>query len=77
MPNINAKQPDNVKGKYYVDDQCIACELCVVTAPASFKMSKDDTHAFVYKQPENEQEEKLCAEAMESCPTTSIGNDGE
>lgn len=76
MANLSGKQADNAEGKYYVDDQCIACNLCVTTAPENFKMSEDGSHAFVYKQPKNEEEEKLCAEAMTECPTNSIGDDG-
>lgn len=44
--------PGNTSGSYYVDEECIACQLCVDTAPSNFKMSDDGTHAYVYKQPE-------------------------
>src|ERR1700750_2435941 len=29
------KYPENVSGPYYVDDQCIDCDLCRETAPAN------------------------------------------
>ena len=32
-------------------------------------------HAYVYKQPENEEEEKLCENALSSCPVEAIGSD--
>ena len=71
------KYPENVSGKFYVDDQCIDCDLCRETAPANFKRNDDGGHSFLYKQPENPDEEKLCKEAMEGCPVEAIGSDGE
>ena len=70
------KNPENVTGTFYVDDQCIDCDLCRETAPANFKRNDDGGHSFLYKQPENPDEEKLCKEAMEGCPVEAIGSDG-
>jgi len=39
-------------------------------------MNDDDSNAYVYKQPEDEEEEELCEEALELCPVNAIGNDG-
>jgi ferredoxin len=68
--------PENVIGKYYVDQQCIYCALCVETAPRNFKEINERGWAVVFKQPENLEEEKACREAKEGCPTESIGDDG-
>lgn len=76
MPDKTSKYSDNASGRFYVDNQCIACELCVSTSPENFKMSSGGAYAYVYKQPENAEEEKLCADAMSTCPTNSIGDDG-
>jgi ferredoxin len=46
-------------------------------APNNFKLSDDETHDICYKQPEDEEEEDQCAEAMESCPVEAIGDDGD
>ena len=70
------KYPENVTGKFYVDDQCIDCDLCRETAPANYTRNDDGGHSFVFKQPENEAEENLCKEAMEGCPVEAIGSDG-
>lgn len=70
------KVTDNVAGKWYVDTQCIDCDLCRTTAPNNFKQNPDEGYSFVYKQPENDDEAKLCAEAMAECPVEAIGNDG-
>jgi ferredoxin len=76
MADVANKYAENVDGKFYVDDQCIDCDLCRETAPANFKRNDDGGHSFVYKQPENPEEEALCKEAMEGCPVEAIGNDG-
>lgn len=76
MADKNNKVPENVPGPYYVDEECIACEVCVDISPSNFKMTDDGTHAYVYKQPENDEEEAASDEAMPSCPVDAIGNDG-
>src|ERR1700720_4245766 len=76
MADAANKYPENVGGKYYVDDQCIDCDLCRETAPANFKRNDDGGHSYVYKQPESPEEEALCKEAMEGCPMASTGSDG-
>lgn len=76
MADPNNRYPDNVPGKWYVDTQCILCSLCSEIAPNNFKEADAGDHDFVYKQPDNEEEEKLCQEAMQQCPVEAIGNDG-
>jgi ferredoxin len=76
MADAANKYPENEPGKFYVDDQCIDCDLCRETAPANFKRNDDGGHSYVYKQPETPEEEGLCKEAMEGCPVEAIGNDG-
>ncbi len=77
MADLENKQPESVTGKYYVDDQCIDCDLCRETAPANFTRQEDGGYSYVFKQPENDEEEALCQEAMEGCPVEAIGEDGE
>jgi len=77
MADIENKYPDNKKGKFYVDDQCIDCDLCRETAPNNFTRNDDGGYSFVYKQPETPEEEALCLEAMEGCPVEAIGNNGK
>ena len=67
----------NAKGRYYVDDQCIACDACVHEAPNFFAMNDDDGHAYVLKQPESEEDIKNCEDALDACPVEAIGNDGD
>jgi ferredoxin len=76
MADINKKYPENTKGKFYVDRECIACDACVLTAPDNFGMDENDGHAFVKVQPVTPEGEDLCREAMEGCPVEAIGNDG-
>jgi ferredoxin len=75
MADVANKYSDNVEGKFFVDDQCIDCDLCRETAPANFKRNDDGGHSYVYKQPETPEEEALCQEAMDGCPVEAIGND--
>lgn len=70
------KYTDNIKGWFYVDDQCIDCDVCEETSPGNFKRNDDGGYRFVYKQPQNEEEAELCVEAMAACPVEAIGDDG-
>ncbi len=77
MATLANKYPQNVGGKYYVDDQCIDCDLCRETAPDNFTRNDDGGHSYVYKQATTPEEEELCKQAMEGCPVEAIGNDGQ
>ncbi|HVM62262.1 MAG TPA: ferredoxin [Verrucomicrobiae bacterium] len=76
MAAFTNRYSDNVLGKFYVDDQCIDCDLCRETAPENFTRNEDGGYSFVFKQPVSPDEEALCKEAMEGCPVEAIGNDG-
>ena len=76
MADLANKYSENVGGAFYVDDQCIDCDLCRETAPANFARNDDGGHSYVYKQPQSEEEKNLCREAMEGCPVEAIGSNG-
>jgi ferredoxin len=76
MADTANRYPENIPGAYYVDNQCIDCDLCRETAPSSFKRNDDGGYSFVYKQPETAEEQKLAKEAMEGCPVEAIGSNG-
>jgi len=76
MADREDKNPENVTGKFYVDSQCIDCDLCRETAPNNFTRSDDEGYSYVYKQPENDEERAQSREAMEGCPVEAIGDDG-
>ncbi len=77
MAEKEDRYEDNVAGKFYVDDQCIDCDLCRETAPNNFTRNDDGGHSFVYNQPTTDEEKEQCIEAMEGCPVEAIGDDGE
>ena len=77
MADKRDKFDDNVKGKFYVDRECIFCHVCSSAAPKNFKVSDDGDHDYVYKQPTNQEELEECYEAMEQCPVFAIGDDGD
>ena len=76
MADVANKYADNVSGKFYVDNQCIDCDLCRETAPDNFSRNEEGGYSYVSKQPENDEQERLCREAMEGCPVEAIGEDG-
>jgi ferredoxin len=76
MADAANKYSENVGGKFFVDNQCIDCDLCRETAPDNFKRNDDGGYSFVYKQPESPEEEARCKEAKEGCPVEAIGDNG-
>lgn len=77
MADPQDKVPDQVAGAFYVDVNCIDCDLCRQTAPDNFDRNEDEGHSYVKKQPANEAEAQLCRDALEDCPVEAIGDDGE
>jgi ferredoxin len=76
MPDPSRKVPDNVPGPFYVDEECIDCDLCREIAPESFERNEDEAFSYVHAQPETDAQRDLCREAMENCPVEAIGDDG-
>ena len=76
MADVANKYPDNAPGKYYVDNQCIDCDLCRETAPDNFMRNEDGGYSYVSKQPATHEEEERCKEAKEACLVEAIGDDG-
>ena len=77
MANKADKWAENIGGKFFVDQQCIDCDLCRETAPGFFTRHDEGGYSFVHKQPTTEEEIALCMEALEGCPVEAIGNDGD
>ena len=76
MANKADKWGENATGKFYVDQQCIDCDLCRETAPAFFTRHDECGYSFVHAQPQTEDDIALCMEALEGCPVEAIGEDG-
>ena len=77
MADLKMKWKENAQGKIFVDQSCIACDACVLSAPKNFQMHEEDGHAYVAKQPETPEEEAACREAIEGCPVEAIGDFGD
>lgn len=69
--------PENVPGKWYVDDACTPCHVCLDEAPQLLKYNEDETYVYFFKQPADADEEAAAQRALEICPTGAIGDDGE
>jgi len=67
--------PQNVPGKFYVTDACLACEACQDAAPNHFRYSELGL-SYVFKQPITNDETEQCYEAMSRCPLEAIKDDG-
>lgn len=75
-PIDRSTSEEKAKGIYYVDDQCIDCDLCREIAPNNFTRGPavhGYAYTYVYKQPENDLEKDECEKAMEDCPSRAIG----
>jgi ferredoxin len=77
MANPTDKNAGNVPGRYYVDETCIDCDLCRSNAPQNFRRNDEEAYSYVYRQPATPEEIEGAEEARLSCPTESIGCDGE
>ncbi len=76
MADKEDKVEENVEGRYYVDVQCMDCDMCRELAPDIFARDDENCCSYVKAQPINEEQEALCREAMEGCCVEAIGDDG-
>lgn len=76
MADNKDRLPQNAPGRWYVDSNCIDCDLCRETAPAVFRRDDEGGSSIVFQQPETDEELRLAEEARNGCPVESIGNDG-
>jgi ferredoxin len=74
MAYLRDKLPDNTPGKFYVDSQCIDCDVCRDTSPGNFRRNDENGYSYVHKQPETDEEFNLCKEAFDACPVEAIGD---
>lgn len=75
MADKHSRLPRNAPGPWYVDSNCIDCDLCRETAPAVFRRDEESGNSIVFHQPDTEDDLKLAEEAMSGCPVEAIGND--
>jgi ferredoxin len=75
--SFSDRLPQNVPGKFYVDAQCLECDLCRETAPTVFRRDDKMGVAYVFHQPETEEELALAVEAVRQCPCEAIFDDGD
>lgn len=76
MADSDNKSANNVSGAYYNDDTCVDCDLCREMAPQFFRRDDLAGVSYVWRQPVTPGEIALAEEALDACPTESIGNDG-
>jgi ferredoxin len=74
MAQVEEKWLENREGRFFVDAQCIDCDVCREMAPDYFRRNDEEEHSYVYKQPESEQGVYECREALENCPVEAIGD---
>ena len=76
MADLRDKLPENTPGKFFVDRQCIDCDVCRDTSPSNLCRNDQNGYSYVYKQPETPEEITRCEEAFMACPVEAIGEDG-
>ena len=75
MADSNDKHPLNVPGRFYNDLSCIDCGMCPDLAPNLFRRDDEGGYSYMYQQPRTIEEVGQALEAMEACPTESIGEE--
>lgn len=76
MADKENKNFPNVSGAFYVDDTCTDCDLCRSNAEQFFTRNDEIGMSYVHRQPLSADEIARAEEAMNDCPSQSIGNDG-
>jgi hypothetical protein len=59
--------PQNVVGPFYVEDGCcLLCDIPRWKAPEMFKLTDDEQHCFVYRQPESPADLQTMIEVLQA-----------
>lgn len=77
MADFASRYTANTPGRFYVDDQCLDCDLCRETAPDLFDRDDEGGFSFVKRQPKTIEEVAICEQLANDCPMEAIGNDGD
>ena len=75
MADKNDRWPINTPGSFYVDRNCIDCDICRTTAPMNFQRAPEK-FSYVSRQPRDPAEAAACRQAAAECPVDAIGQDG-
>lgn len=76
MANPNSRFPENVPGRWYIDESCINCGMFPSAVPEVFRTNDAGTNTIVHCQPNSPEIVAQCDEIAGLCPTNSIGSDG-
>jgi ferredoxin len=76
MASLLERLAPNAVGRFYVDASCIDCDFCRSTAPEFFSKNEELGLSVVHRQPVTPAEVELAEDALNGCPTCSIGSDG-
>ena len=74
MAQKKLSRKENVIGDFFVDTTCIDCDTCRWLAPESF--DRIGEMSAVGFQPQTDEQKLQAAQALLSCPTASIGYEG-
>lgn len=74
MADLTDRLSENAPGRFYVDSTCIDCDRCRSDFAAFFRRDDDIGQSFVFRQPTTAEEIAQCIEALEDCPSNSIGD---
>ena len=72
----SSRWPENAPGPWYVDEQCIDCEVCRDTAPTVFARRDPGGYSYVAAQPATARAVADARLALAECPVEAIGDDG-
>ncbi len=75
MATLSERLTQNAPGAFYVDASCVDCDLCRSLAPAFFRRDDEIGYSYVHRQPITSEEIEVATDAMNSCPSESIGQD--
>lgn len=73
MANVINRWPDNAAGRFYVDEQCIDCDICRDNVPSVFGRNAVGAHSYVRCQPASAETVRRCMAVMDLCPVGAVG----
>ena len=75
MADSTRRLPSNAPGPFYVDEECIDCDMCRAIAPGIFGLDEELGKSRVQTQPSSPEEFAVADEALSNCPADAIGRE--
>ena len=76
IQQFRSRDPSSAKGRFYVNEHCMDCDICRELAPEFFARNDALENSYLIRQPVDEEEVRLIQDIAQMCSEQAIRSDG-